>query len=160
MCVRISTAAFSGSGSTVDETSWQQAGALKWVWTMTNYLAAFFIVHSNRSRKAFEALVENWCGILVSDNYAVYRNWVNHRQVCLAHLVRKAGGLAERADDSCQRFGVQLKELLQQLCGFAHAPPGKNKWSRFYTRLMLLLLLFEAAEDDAGRLAREVAGDR
>lgn len=140
----------------VDETSWQQAGALKWVWTMTNCLAAFFIVHSNRSRKAFEALVENWCGILVSDNYAVYRNWVNHRQVCLAHLIRKAGGLAERADDSCQRFGVQLKELLQQLCGFAHAPPGKNKWSRFYTRLMLLLLLFEAAEDDAGRLAREV----
>ena len=49
-----------------------------------------------------------------------------------------------------------MKELLQQLCGFAHAPPGKNKWSRFYTRLMLLLLLFEAAEDDAGRLAREV----
>jgi transposase len=66
----------------VDETSWQQAGALKWVWTMTNCLAAFFIVHSNRSRKAFEALVENWCGILVSDNYGVYRNWVNHRQTC------------------------------------------------------------------------------
>lgn len=140
----------------IDETSWQQAGVIKWLWTMTNCLATFFIVHSNRSRKAFEALVENWCGILVSDNYAVYRNWVNHRQVCLAHLIRKAGGLAERADDSCQRFGVQLKELLQQLCGFAHAPPGKGKWSRFYTRLMLLLLLFEAAEDDAGRLAREV----
>jgi transposase len=140
----------------VDETSWQQAGALKWLWTMTNCLAAFFIVHSNRSRKAFEALIENWCGILVSDNYVVYRNWVNHRQVCLAHLIRKAGGLAERADDSYQRFGVQLKKLLQQLCGFAHAPPGKAKWSRFYTRLMLLLLLFEAAEDDAGRLAREV----
>jgi transposase len=140
----------------IDETSWQQAGAIKWLWTMTNCLAAFFIVHSNRSRKAFEALIENWCGILVSDNYVVYRNWVNHRQVCLAHLIRKAGGLAERADDSYQRFGVQLKKLLQQLCGFAHAPPGKNKWSRFYTRLMLLLLLFEAAEDDAGRLAREV----
>lgn len=140
----------------IDETSWQQAGVIKWLWTMTNCLAAFFIVHSNRSRKAFEALVENWHGILVSDNYVVYRNWVNHRQVCLAHLIRKAGGLAERADDSYQRFGVQLKKLLQQLCGFAHAPPGKAKWSRFYTRLMLLLLLFEAAEDDAGRLAREV----
>jgi transposase len=59
---------------------------------MTNCLAAFFIVHSNRSRKAFEALIENWCGILVSANYVVYRNWVNHRQVCLAHLIRKAGG--------------------------------------------------------------------
>ena len=52
----------------VDETSWQQAGALKWQWTMTNCVATFFIVHSNRSRKAFEALIDNWHEILVSDN--------------------------------------------------------------------------------------------
>jgi transposase len=140
----------------VDETSWQQAGVLKWLWTMTNCLAAFFIVHSNRSRKAFEALIENWTGILVSDNYPLYRNWVNQRQVCLAHLIRKASGLAERADDGCRRFGEQLKEFLQQLCAFAHAPPGRKKWTEFYTQLMLLLLLFEGAEDDAGRLSREI----
>jgi transposase len=140
----------------VDETSWQQAGAIKWLWTMTNCLASFFIVHSNRSRKAFEALIDNWRGILVSDNYGVYRNWVNKRQECLAHLIRKASGLAERTDESCRRFGEQLKEALQQLCAFAHAPPGKKKWTNFYTRLMLLLWLFEGAEDDAGRLSREI----
>lgn len=140
----------------VDETSWQQAGAIKWLWTMTNCLASFFIVHSNRSRKAFEALIDNWCGILVSDNYGLYRNWVNQRQVCLAHLIRKAGGLSERTDDACRRFGAQLKEALQQLCAFAHAPPGKKKWTDFYTRLMLLLWIFEGAEDDAGRLSREI----
>ena len=33
---------------------------------------------------------------------------------------------------------------------------AKKKWTDFYTRLMLLLLLFEAAADDAGRLAREI----
>lgn len=140
----------------VDETSWQQAGAIKWLWTMTNCLASFFIVHSNRSQKAFEALIDTWQGVLVSDNYAVYRNWVNHRQVCLAHLIRKASGLSERTDDSCRRFGEQLREALQQLCAFAHAPPGKKKWTDFYTRLMLLLWFFEGAEDDAGRLAREI----
>jgi transposase len=140
----------------VDETSWQQAGAIKWLWTMTNCLAAFFIVHSNRSQNAFEALIDNWRGILVSDNYGVYRNWVNQRQACLAHLMRKASGLSERTDDSCRRFGEQLKEALQQLCAFAHAPPGKKKWTDFYTRLMLLLWFFEGAEDDAGRLSREI----
>jgi hypothetical protein len=57
-------------------------------------LAAFFIVNSNRSRKAFEALVANWRGIWVSDNYAVYCGWVNRCQLCLSHLIRKAGGLA------------------------------------------------------------------
>ncbi len=140
----------------VDETSWQQAGALRWLWTMTNAKAAFFMVHPHRSRKAFEALVENWRGILVSDNFGVYRNWVNQRQLCLAHLIRKATGLAERADESLNRFGAQLKKLLQQLVGFAHAPPGKRKWSGFYSRLMLLLMFFEGADDEAGALAREV----
>lgn len=139
----------------VDETGWQQAGALRWLWTMTNAREAFFMIHPHRSRKAFEALIENWRGILVSDNYGVYRNWVNRRQACLAHLIRKAKGLAERADESCRRFGEQLKEALQQLCAFAHSPPGKTRWTRFYSRLMLLLLLFEAADDDAGKLARE-----
>jgi len=140
----------------VDETSWQQAGVIKWLWTMTNCVTSFFIVHSNRSQKAFEALIDTWRGILVSDNYGVYRHWVNQRQACLAHLIRKASGLSDRADDSCRRFGQQLKELLQQLCAFAHAPPGKKKWTDFYTRLMLLLWFFEGAEDDAGRLAREI----
>jgi hypothetical protein len=35
----------------VDETSWQQAGAINWLWTMTNCLAAFFMVHSTQSEK-------------------------------------------------------------------------------------------------------------
>jgi hypothetical protein len=52
---------------------------------------------------------------------------LNHRQVCLAHLIRKAGGLAERADDSYQSFGVQLKKLLLQLCGFTLAFPRKSR---------------------------------
>jgi transposase len=29
-------------------------------------------------------------GILVSDGYGVYQDWVNHRQTCLAHLIRSA----------------------------------------------------------------------
>jgi transposase len=140
----------------VDETSWQQAGALRWLWTMTNSKAAFFMVHPHRSKMAFEALIENWRGILVSDNYGVYRNWVNRRQACLAHLIRKATGLAERTDESCRRFGEQLKQLLQQLCAFAHAPPSQRKWTGFYSRLMLLLWFFEGADDEAGKLAREV----
>jgi len=140
----------------VDETSWHEAGALRWLWTMTHPKAAFFMVHPHRSKKAFEALIENWRGILVSDNYGVYRDWVNRRQLCLAHLIRKAAGLAERADESCRRFGEHLKQALQQLCAFAHAPPSQRKWTRFYSRLMLLLLLFEGAQDDAGNLAREV----
>jgi transposase len=97
---------------------------------MTNLKAAFFLVHPQRSRKAFEALIENWREILVSYNLWGYRNWINHRQLCLAHLVRKATLHAERADE--ELFGAQLEQLLQQLVSFAHAPPGMRKWSAFY----------------------------
>ena len=35
-----------------------------------------YIAHPNRSKQAFEQLVEDWEGILVSNNYGVYVNWV------------------------------------------------------------------------------------
>jgi transposase len=40
---------------------------LAWLWVMVNTTVAFFTVHASRSKAAFEALVERWAGILVSD---------------------------------------------------------------------------------------------
>jgi transposase len=57
----------------IDETAWYQHGVLAWLWVMVNPTVAFFMVHASRSQAAFEALVERWAGILVSDGYAVYR---------------------------------------------------------------------------------------
>jgi hypothetical protein len=48
--------------------------------------------------EAFEKLIGAWCGILVSDDYVIYQKWVNKRQTCLAHLIRKACGLPQRKD--------------------------------------------------------------
>ena len=48
---------------------------LAWLWVMGSATVAFFMIHSNRSRKAFEALIEDWKGILVSDGYGVYVKW-------------------------------------------------------------------------------------
>lgn len=140
----------------IDETSWFENGKLRWLWTMVNQKVSFFLVHPNRSQKAFEALIEDWNGILISDDYGVYKNWINHRQLCLAHLIRRAKALAERKDESVQRFGKQMTAELKHLCRFAHAPPSEKQWTDFYSRLLLLLLLFEGADDDAGKLARRV----
>jgi len=78
----------------IDETSWYQHGVLAWLWVMVNSSVAFFSIKASRSKKAFEELIGHWAGILVSDGYGVYRKWVNQRQTCLAHLIRKAKGLA------------------------------------------------------------------
>jgi transposase len=140
----------------IDETSWFQSGTLNWLWTMVNHAVAFFMVHPNRSKKAFDQLIDDWKGILVSDNYGVYVNWINSRQTCLAHYIRKAKALADRKDESVSGFGESIRKELQLLCRWAKAPPSDKQWEAFYSRFMLLLLLYEEADDGAGQLARSL----
>jgi len=56
----------------IDETIWKNEGDLHWIRVMTNTVVAFFVLHANRFKKAFERLVGRWTGILISDNYVVY----------------------------------------------------------------------------------------
>src|SRR5215475_1679647 len=63
---------------------------------MVSDAAAFYMIHPHRSKEAFAALIDDWAGILISDGYGVYQNWVQARQTCLAHLIRTARGLAAR----------------------------------------------------------------
>ena len=55
----------------LDETSWYQHGKLAWLWVMANATVAFFNVQARRDTAAFEALIERWAGILVSDGDGV-----------------------------------------------------------------------------------------
>jgi len=57
----------------IDETSHRLNGFLQWLWVMAGPAVAFFMIHSNRSKEAFEALIKDWTGILVADGYGVYR---------------------------------------------------------------------------------------
>jgi len=140
----------------VDETSWKEGGKLRWLWTMVNENAAFFLIHPNRSKAAFDQLIENWKSILVSDGYNVYRNWVNHRQTCLAHYIRKATALSESKNESIRTFGTNIKSELQLLCSWGEKPPNEKKWTEFISRFTLLLILYEGADDEAGQLARSL----
>lgn len=140
----------------IDETSWFQCGILRWLWVMTNEDTAFFKIHKNRSMEAFKALIDDWTGILVSDGYGVYIKWAGLRQVCLAHLIRDAQNLAERADESLKRFGENIHDVLCNLCHFAKKPPTKKQWQDCYAKLILFIILFEGGDDDAGKLARRL----
>ncbi|MBU4295864.1 MAG: transposase, partial [Proteobacteria bacterium] len=110
-------------------TSWKNGGKLHWLWVMVGPLVAFFMIHPNRSQKAFEELIGYWNGILVSDNYAVYRKWTNLRQTCLAHLIRQAKALALRKDPELAACGKWARDELQRLCKMAHEPPSRAEWS-------------------------------
>lgn len=138
----------------LDETSWKNGGKLHWLWVMVGPLVAFFMIHPNRSQKAFAELIGYWNGILVSDNYAVYRKWTNLRQTCLAHLIRQAKALALRKDPELAACGKWARDELQRLCKMAHEPPSRGEWSAFFARFCRLIDLYRDSESDAGKLVR------
>ena len=138
----------------IDETGWYRHGVLVWLWAMVNTTVALFKVQTSRSQTAFEALMAHWAGILVSDGYAVYQHWVHGRQTCLAHLIRRARGLAERKEPELARFGGRVMTELQRLVHWAHAPPTAGAVQTWYARLVHLLQQHRFRKDEAGTWAR------
>jgi transposase len=79
---------------------------LQWLWIMATDKVAYYRIDPHRSKDAFLALIDDWKGILVSDGYGVYQDWVHQRQTCLAHLIRAARGLSQRRDPDLVACGT------------------------------------------------------
>lgn len=140
----------------VDETSWKKSDQLHWLWVMANQVVVFFMIHANRSKEAFNQLIDTWNGILISDDYGLYRKWVGLRQTCLAHLIRTAKGLADRKDAELAACGRWAAKELQRLCKMANAPPSKGEWNAFFARLCRLIALYRDNKSEAGRFVRRI----
>jgi transposase len=138
----------------IDETTWYQHGVLAWLWVMVNTTVALFHVQASRSKAAFEVLVARWAGILVSDGYGGYLRWVHGRQACLAHLIRRARGLAERQEPELAWFGSRVMAELQRLVHWATAPPTSGEVQTWYARMGRLLDQYRRRPDEAGTFAR------
>jgi transposase len=138
----------------IDETSWYQHGVLAWLWVMVNTTVALFKVQASRNTAAFEALIARWAGILVSDGYGVYCQWLHARQTCLAHLIRRARGLSERKDPELAWFGRRVLAEWQRLVHWATAPPTAGNVQTWYARMVRLLNQYRARQDEAGKFAR------
>ena len=93
---------------------------------------------------------------MVSDGYGVYRDWVNYRQTCLAHLIRTARGLSEKRDPYLAACGKWALNELQTLCHMAKAPPTVGLWRAWYARFCRLIGRYHESQDDAGRLVRRL----
>ncbi|ETX02877.1 MAG: hypothetical protein ETSY2_34645 [Candidatus Entotheonella gemina] len=135
----------------IDETPWYCQHELNWLWTLSTDTVSLYLIHPNRSKEAFAALIEDWQGILVSDGYGVYQDWVNPRQTCLAHLIRTARGLSEKRDPHLAACGRWALKALQTLCHMAKAPPTVGQWRAWYARLCRLINCYHERQDDAVR---------
>jgi transposase len=94
----IATLARQATVGSSDETPWYCHNALHWLWTLRTNTVSLSLRHPNRSHEAFAAVIEDWQGIVVSDGDGVSQGWVQHRQTCLAPLIRTARGLSEKRD--------------------------------------------------------------
>jgi transposase len=154
--VAIATQARQSSVNYIDETSWFCMHTLHWLWVMASDRVAFYMIHPRRSKEAFAALIDDWAGILVSDGYGVYQNWVQARQTCLAHLIRTARSLAERQNAELAACGAWVLAELQRLCHMATAPPTGGEWRAWYARLCRWIDQYHDRADEAGRFARRL----
>ena len=96
----------------VDETSWKEAGVLRWLWVFRTLTTVFFMV-GKRDRTIFCKLLLNgrFNGIVMSDGWVVYREYAN-RLRCWAHLLRKARGLSESCHFQTSKAGFLMLGLL------------------------------------------------
>jgi transposase len=140
----------------IDETAWYCLNTLEWLWVMASERVAFYMIHPRRSKEAFAALIDDWTGILVSDGYGVYQNWVQARQTCLAHLIRTARSLAERQNAELAACGAWVLAELQRLCHMATAPPTGGEWRAWYARLCRWIDQYHDRTDETGRFARRL----
>jgi transposase len=141
-------------GNSIDETGWYRHGVLAWLWVLVNPMVAWFQVQASRSHAACEALIAHWAGIVVSDGSPVSQPWVHGRQTWLAHLIRRARGLAERKDPESAWFGDRVMTELPRLVHWAEAPPTAGVVQAWYARLVHLLRRYRPRQDEAGTLAR------
>jgi len=108
----------------VDETPWYESGKLYWLWVAIESKTAVFRI-APRTKKEFKYLVsEAFVGWLITDGYGAYRHQ-KRRQRCLAHLIRKAIGIAESINPRTARIGTLI---LEDLKDFIHAiKSGTNR---------------------------------
>lgn len=109
-----------------DETPWPQQGhGLRWLWVALSSTTAIFRIASRRAEEIRDLIGEAFLGWLVSDGYAVYRDYPR-RQRCLAHLIRKGIALAGGFDRDAARFGAWLvRELRSLIHGVAEAASAR-----------------------------------
>lgn len=98
-----------------DETSWRQRRKRMWLWIAVTVAHALFRLDPNRSREAFERLLGDFEGILVTDRWSAYDHLpLEQRQICWAHLKRDFKKVLDRGGPAAEigQAGLDLVERI------------------------------------------------
>jgi transposase len=143
----------------VDETPWYESGRLCWLWVAVSHLSVIFFIGPRSKERLLQVISTAFVGWLVTDGYGAYR-WYDHRQRCLAHLIRKALALSQAVDAEARQLGQwlleEMRELIHALATAGHDDPD-DPGTR---RLQQVALLATASEHPKLKaLANEILND-
>ncbi len=111
----------------VDETPWKEKGVPRWLWVFVTAHTVLFLVGQRTRQVVIDILTESYAGWLMSDGLMNYRVF-QKRLRCLAHLIRKARGLAESLDKETREFGTRALEVLEFVVEQARDGPVPAIW--------------------------------
>ena len=141
-----------------DETGWKENGRLVWLWVLVTANVTLFLI-GTRSWDVIADALDGFAGWLMSDGYRTYRRYAK-RLRCLAHLIRKARGLAESLDAEARAFG---EKILQYISIFikaiykARAGPEVDLKEKFASELADLKEWCQAHKDSEHKKTKELA---
>jgi transposase len=100
----------------IDETGWNVAAQLRWLWVVVSEQVTFCDILPGRSfTQAASLLGTEYDGWLTHDGWAVYYKFLKAgHQSCLAHLIRRCRDLAAVATPAAARFPRRVKALLEE----------------------------------------------
>ena len=143
----------------LDETPWYEWGRLCWLWVATSSMIAVFFIGRRTKQMLLEIVTTAFVGWLVSDGYGAYR-WYEHRQRCLAHLIRKALALAQAVDREARQLAQWLLEEMRELIHALATTGSDNPDDPGTTRLKMVALLATTSEHPKLKaLAKEILND-
>lgn len=104
-----------------DGTTWYQAGVLCALWTIATSAVTVFKILTDGKAATLAPLFGSKLGILVSDRATALNFWaMERRQVCWAHLLRKAISFSER-DGPSGSIGRELLDYITIIFGHWHS---------------------------------------
>lgn len=109
------------AASYVDETSWFERTAMRWLWVSSASLVTSFQVLAGRGQQQAQTVIGRPAiGVKTTDRYGAY-HWLSDRgrQLCWAHLKRDFQAFSERAGPAGQ-IGKDLLKQTEELFALWH----------------------------------------
>ncbi len=100
----------------IDETGWNVAAQLRWLWVVVNEQITFCDILPGRGfEQAASLLGAGYDARLIHDGWAPYYKFLRaFHQSCNSHLLRRCADMAEVASPTAARFPLRVKALLEE----------------------------------------------